>query len=230
VVGPKERARVILFHYFRIFFGEAQLHSGYDSYWHRLTEHCWYSLIALACAAVIALPLAFLTGHTGRGDAPIAGLAAIGRAMPSLGLLVLLAVKMGLNFDAVLIPLVALAVPPILLNTHEGIRGVDQATVDAARGMGMTPLQILLRVEVPAALPLILAGLRSASVQIVATATIAAVVSFGGFGRYVIDGLYEYDYAQVAGGALLVALLSVAVLLLFAGLARVLVSPGVRRQ
>jgi osmoprotectant transport system permease protein len=219
---------VILFHYFRIFFGESQIRSGYDSVWQRLIEHSWYSLVALACAAVIALPLAFLTGHTGRGDAPVAGLAAIGRAMPSLGLLVLLAVKVGLNFEAVLIPLVALAVPPILLNTHEGIRGVDQAIVDAARGVGMTPLQILLEVEIPAALPLILAGLRSASVQIVATATIAAVVSFGGFGRYVIDGLYEFDYAQVAGGALLVALLAVAVLLLFALLARVLVSPGVR--
>jgi osmoprotectant transport system permease protein len=214
----------------RTFFANPSFHSGYNSIWHRLQEHCWYSLVALLCAAAIALPLAFLTGHSGRGDGPVAALAAIGRAMPSLGLLVLLAVKLGLNFYAALIPLVALAVPPILLTTHEGLRAVERSVVDAARGMGMRPLQILFRVEIPSALPLILSGLRTAAVQIVATTTIAAVISFGGFGRYVVDGISEYDYNQVAGGAFLVASLSVVTLALFALLSRLLVSPGLRRR
>lgn len=220
-----------LFNDIRAFFGDPKFHSGYDGIGQRLTEHLWYSLIFLACAAVIALPLAFLTGHTGRGDGPISALAAVGRAMPSLGLIVLLAVKIGVfSFYAALIPLVALAVPPILLTTHEGIRAVDHSVVDAARGMGMRPMQILLRVEVPSALPLILSGLRTAAVQVVATTTIAAVISFGGLGRYVVDGLFEYDYNQVVGGAFLVTMLSLVTLALFALLSRLLVSPGLRRR
>jgi osmoprotectant transport system permease protein len=214
----------------RAFFHNPAFQHGYDSIWNRIAEHCWYSLIAFACAAAIALPLAFLTGHTGRGDGPVSAVAAVGRAMPSLGLLVLLAVKLGLNFYAALIPLVALAIPPILLTTHEGLRAVDRAVVDAARGMGMRPLQVLFRVEVPSALPLILSGLRTAAVQVVATATIAAVISFGGLGRYVVDGLYEYDYNQVVGGAFLVAVLSVLTLGFFALLNRLLISPGLRRR
>jgi osmoprotectant transport system permease protein len=214
----------------RAFFANPSFHSGYNSIWNRLAEHCLYTLIALLCAIAIALPLAFVTGHTGRGDAPVAALAAVGRAMPSLGLLVLLAVKLGLNFSAALIPLVALAVPPILLTTHEGLRAVDRSVVDAARGMGMSPLQVLFRVEVPSAMPLIISGLRSAAVQIVSTATIAALISFGGFGRYVVDGFSEFDYNQVAGGAFLVSSLSIFTLLLFALLSRLLVSPGLRRR
>ena len=129
-----------------------------------------------------------------------------------------------------MIPLVLLGIPPILLYTHAGIRGVDPAAVDAARGLGMTPWQTVWQVEVPAAMPLILAGLRGAAVQIVATATLAAVVSFGGFGRYIIDGLYQFDYEQVVGGAVLVAGLSLVTLLVFWLLDRLLVSPGLRVQ
>jgi osmoprotectant transport system permease protein len=218
-----------LIDFLRQFFSDPRFQNGYDGYWQRIGEHCWYSLIAFACAAAIALPLAFLTGHLGRGDGPIAALAAVGRAMPSLGLIVLLAVKIGVfSFYAALIPLVALAVPPILLTTHEGLRAVDRAVVDAARGMGMRPLQILLRVEIPSALPLILSGLRTAAVQVVATTTIAAVISFGGLGRYVVDGLSQYQYYQVVGGGFLVVMLSIATLLLFAVLSRLLVSPGLR--
>lgn len=220
-----------LIDYLRQFFSDPHFQSGYDGIWQRIAEHSWYSLIAFLCAAAIALPLAFTTGHLGRGDGPISALAAVGRAMPSLGLIVLLAVKIGVfNFNAALIPLVALAVPPILLTTHEGLRAVDRAVIDAARGMGMRPLQILFRVEIPSALPLILSGLRTAAVQVVATTTIAAVISFGGLGRYVVDGLSQYQYDQVVGGGFLVALLSVGTLLLFALLTRLLVSPGLRRN
>ena len=219
-----------LFTYLRQFFEDPAYHSGYDGIWTRLLEHCEYSLIALLIAAAIALPLAVLSGHSGRGDGVISVVAVVGRAMPSLGLLVLLTVEWGLSITITMIPLVLLGIPPILLYTHAGIKAVDPAAVDAARGLGMTPWQTIRQVELPAALPLILAGLRGAAVQIVATATLAAVVSFGGLGRYIIDGLYEYDYAQVVGGAVLVAGLSLVTLLVFWLLDRLLVSPGLRTR
>ena len=219
-----------IFNYLRQFFDDPAYHSGYDSIWTRLAEHCEYSVIALVIAAAIALPLAILSGHTGRGETVISAVAVIGRAMPSLGLLVLLTVEWGLSITITMIPLVLLGIPPILLYTHAGIRGVDPAAVDAARGLGMTPWQVVRQVEFPAALPLVLAGLRSSAVQIVATATLAAVVSFGGLGRYIIDGLYQYDYAQVVGGAVLVALLSLVTLGVFWLLGRLLVSPGLRTR
>ena len=219
-----------IFNYLRQFFDDPAYHSGYDSIWTRLAQHCEYSLVALVIAAAIALPLSILSGHTGRGETLISAVAVIGRAMPSLGLLVLLTVEWGLSITITMIPLVLLGIPPILLYTHAGIRGVDPAAVDAARGLGMNPWQVVRQVEVPAALPLILAGLRSSAVQIVATATLAAVVSFGGLGRYIIDGLYQYDYAQVVGGAVLVALLSLVTLGVFWLLGRLLVSPGLRSR
>jgi osmoprotectant transport system permease protein len=219
-----------IFTYLRQFFDNPAYHSGYDSIWTRLVEHCEYSAVALLIAIVIAFPLAILSGHTGRGDNAISIVAVVGRALPSLGLLVLLAAELGLSLSVTMIPLVLLGIPPILLYTHAGIRAVDPAAVDAARGLGMTPWQLVRQVEIPAALPLILAGLRAAAIQIVATATLAAVVSFGGFGRYIIDGLYQYDYAQVVGGAVLVALLSLATLCVFWLLDRLLVSPGLRTR
>ena len=219
-----------LLNYLRQFFDDPAYRYGYDGIWTRLLEHCEYSLIALVIAAAIALPLAILSGHSGRGDGVISMVAVIGRAMPSLGLLVLLAVELQISLTVTMIPLVLLGIPPILLYTHAGIRAVDPAAVDAARGLGMTPWQTVHQVEIPAALPLILAGLRGAAVQIVATATLAAVVSFGGLGRYIIDGLYQFDYAQVVGGAVLVALLSLATLLVFWILDRLLVSPGLRTR
>jgi osmoprotectant transport system permease protein len=130
----------------------------------------------------------------------------------------------------VMIPLVVLAIPPILVTTYEAMRSVDPAPVDAARGMGMAETAVLFRVELPVALPLILSGLRSAAIQIVSTATIAAYVSFGGLGRYIIDGLYQRDYEKVVGGATLGAGLALATLGLFWAVARVSVSPGVRRR
>lgn len=207
--------------------------SGPGGVWARLVEHLWYTFLSLAIALVIALPLGALIGHTGRFTGLVSGVANALRALPSLGLLILLALW-GLNSlkgpAALLAPaiavLVILAVPPILSNTYAGIANVDPAARDAARGMGMTGTQVLLRVELPVALPLIMSGLRSAFLQVVATATIAAVVSLGGFGRYLIDGLAQQNYSMMAAGAFLVALLAVIGDRILAIIGHFLVSPG----
>ncbi|MEW2493589.1 ABC transporter permease [Streptomyces nodosus] len=219
-----------VFHFGSLFFGDHAHWHGYDGIPTRLTEHILYSLMALAIAAAIGLPVGLVTGHTGRGGNALALIATAARALPSFGLLVLMFVLLGLGLTPVMIPLVVLAVPPILVTTYEAVRSVDPSPVDAARGMGMTEQRILLQVEVPVALPLILGGLRSAAIQIVSTATIAAYVSFGGLGRYIVDGLYQHDYSKVVGGATLVALLALVTLVVFWALARVAVSAGVRRS
>ncbi|MDI9830500.1 ABC transporter permease [Streptomyces sp. KAU_LT] len=211
------------------FFSDSAHWQGYDGIPVRLGEHIQYTLMALGIAAAIGLPVGLLTGHTGRGGNVLALIATSGRALPSFGLMVLMFILLGLGMAPVMIPLVVLAVPPILVTTNEAMRSLDPAPVDAARGMGMGEAQVLFRVELPTALPLILSGLRSAAIQIVSTATIAAYVSFGGLGRYIVDGLYQRDYEKVVGGATLVAGLAVATLLVFWAVARLAVSRGVRR-
>lgn len=217
-----------LLHYLADFFGSAANWSGPGGIPARMLEHFGYTLLAFVTATVIALPLGLWTGHTGRGGLLVTLTANAARALPTFGLLVLLVVLYGIGIVPVLVPLVALAIPPILLNAYEGIRGVDPAVTDAARGMGMTGPQTLARAQLPVALPLILVGLRTGAVQIVATATIAAAVSFGGVGRPIVDGLARSDYSLVVGGAALAAICSMFVLAVFALLGRVLVSPGVR--
>ncbi|PZT68245.1 ABC transporter permease [Streptomyces sp. SW4] len=212
------------------FFGDPAHWQGYDGIPHRVLEHVQYALLALALAAAVGLPAGLLTGHTGRGGNALAFVATAARALPSFGLLVLMAVLLGIGLLPVMIPLVVLAVPPILVTTYEAVRSVDPSPVDAARGMGMTETRILFQVELPVALPLILSGLRSAAIQIVSTATIAAYVSLGGVGRYIIDGLYQRDYEKVVGGATLVAALALATLAVFWAAGRLAVSPGVRRR
>ncbi|MGV9646251.1 ABC transporter permease [Streptomyces sp. NPDC003514] len=211
------------------FFSDSAHWHGYDGIPVRLGEHVQYTLMALGVAAAIGLPVGLLTGHTGRGGNVLALIATSGRSLPSFGLMVLMFILLGLGMAPVMIPLVVLAVPPILVTTNEAMRSLDPAPVDAARGMGMGEAQVLFRVELPTALPLILSGLRSAAIQIVSTATIAAYVSFGGLGRYIVDGLYQRDYEKVVGGATLVAGLAVATLLVFWAVARLAVSRGVRR-
>ena len=152
------------------------------------------------------------------------------RAIPTLGLLILLAVNLGFSPLTWLLPLVVLAVPPILVNAYEGVAGVAPGVKDAARGMGMTPWQQVTRVEVPNALPLILTGLRTAAIFVVATATIAAYIGLGGLGRFIIDGLASDQYGPVAGGALLVVILAVLVLALFAGVSRLVIPGGLRKR
>ncbi|MEY9847709.1 ABC transporter permease [Streptacidiphilus sp. MAP5-3] len=219
-----------IFGFAQQFFDDPSRWTGPDGIPTRLAEHVEYSLLALAIAMLIALPVGLVTGHTGRGGNALAALATAARALPSFGLLVLLTLLMGLGLIPVMVPLVALAVPPILVTTYEAMRGVDPSLVDAAKGMGMSRSRVLWQVELPVALPLILSGIRSAAIQIVSTATIAAYVSFGGLGRYIVDGLSQLRYEKVVGGAILVAGLALVTLGLFWALGRVLVSPGVRRS
>ncbi|WP_031486913.1 ABC transporter permease [Streptomyces bicolor] len=212
------------------FFNDSAHWQGYDGIPTRVAEHVQYTLMALAIAAAVGLPVGLLTGHTGRGGNTLALIATSARALPSFGLMVLMFILLGLGMAPVMIPLVVLAVPPILVTTYEAMRSVDPAPVDAARGMGMGEAGVLFRVELPMALPLIFSGLRSAAIQIVSTATIAAYVSFGGLGRYIIDGLYQRDYEKVVGGATLVAAMALTTLAVFWAVGRITVSPGVRRR
>ncbi|WP_046732639.1 ABC transporter permease [Streptomyces humi] len=212
------------------FFSDSSHWHGYDGIPARVWEHIQYSLEALGYAALIGLPVGLVTGHYGRGGNTLALIATAGRALPSFGLLVLMFIWLGFGLLPVMIPLVILAVPPILVTTYEALRSVDPSPVDAARGMGMTESRILFQVELPVALPLILSGLRSAAIQIVSTATIAAYVSLGGLGRYIIDGLYQKNYEKVVGGATLVAAMALVTLGIFWAVARLTVSPGVRRS
>ena len=212
------------------FFSDSAHWHGYDGIPARVGEHIHYTLEALALAAAIGLPIGLVTGHYGRGGNALSLIATAGRALPSFGLLVLMTTLLGFGMLPVMIPLVILAVPPILVTTYEAMRSVDPSPVDAARGLGMHETRILFQVELPVALPLILSGLRSAAIQIVSTATIAAYVSLGGLGRYIVDGLYQRNYEKVVGGATLVAVLALVTLALFWAVARVAVSPGVRRS
>ena len=201
----------------------------------RIWEHLRYSLIAVAIALIIALPLGVLIGHTRRGTFLVTAANAI-RALPTLGLLIYFVVLIsphihGKGDAAYLIPteivLVVLAIPSILSNTYAGIQSVEPEVRDAARGMGMMGRQVAFQVELPNALPLIISGIRSAMLQVIATATIAAYVSLGGLGRFIIDGQSQHDYTQMASGAVLVALLALVIDLVLAFVQRYAVSPGV---
>jgi osmoprotectant transport system permease protein len=184
---------------------------GVDGVPHRLLEHLAISGKAVAVAVVIALPIGLLLGHLGRGGFVAVNVANIGRAIPSLAILVYAALVLGIGSGPAVVALIALAVPPILTNTYVGMRGVDADVRESARGMGMTGWQLLRRVEAPLALPLIMAGLRTAAVQVVATATLAAIIAGGGLGRLVVDGIAQNDRPQLFAGALLVAGLSLLV-------------------
>jgi len=196
----------------------------------RILEQLGYSALSLLIATVIALPLGVAIGHTGRGAFLAVSLTSAWRSIPTLGLLVLLVVALGFSAFTWLIPLVVLGIPPILVNSYEGVAGVDPGLRDAAAGVGMTRWQQVLQVEVPVALPLIIVGLRTAAIFIVSTSTIAAYIGLGGLGRYIFDGLANNNYGEVAGGAVLVVLLALAVLLLSALVRRLAVPAGLRAQ
>jgi osmoprotectant transport system permease protein len=195
----------------------------------RILEHLGYTGLAVLLGLVIALPIGALIGHTGKAGF-LVGAANGLRAIPELGLLILLVLLMGIGLLPVTLALIVLAIPPILAGTYSGIRNVDHSVVDAARGMGMREGKILWSVELPNALPLILGGVRTAALQVLATATIAAYVSLGGLGRYVIDGLYIRDFSQALGGTYVIAALALVVEGLLIGLQRLVVSRGLRRN
>jgi osmoprotectant transport system permease protein len=204
--------------------------SGPDGIPIRVLQHLEYTVLSLLIAAAIALPIGMLIGHFNRGGFAAINTANVWRAIPTLGLLILMVVLLGFSPLTWLIPLVVLAIPAILVNTYEGIAGVDPDLKDAARGMGMTQWQVLWRVEVPVAIPLIMLGLRTAAIFVVATATIAAEIGLGGLGRYIIDGLAANNYGEVAGGAAVIVVLALAVQVIFVGLRRLAVPAGLRAQ
>lgn len=174
----------------------------------RLGEHLLMSAGAILAAAVIALPIGILLGHYGRGGGLAINVSNIGRAVPSFAILVIAVQVVGIGARPAFIALVALGAPPILTNTYVGLREVNKDLREAARGLGMTGGQVLRRVELPLAMPLIMSGIRTSAVQVVATATLAAAVAWGGLGRYIIDGFSTQDKVQVFAGAVLVGLVA----------------------
>ncbi|WP_112234413.1 ABC transporter permease [Kocuria sp. BT304] len=194
----------------------------------RLLEHAGYSALTMAIALVIAVPLGLWVGHTGRGGGAVVGLAGALRSLPTLGLLTLFTLLMGLGLMPPILALVLLAVPPILSGTYSGIAAVSPSLVDAARAMGMTESQTLFRVEIPVALPVILGGIRNAALQVLATVTIVAYINLGGLGRYLIDGLAVRDYSRMLASVVLVAVLALAADAVLALTQRLVTSPGLR--
>src|SRR5918994_1794038 len=178
----------------------------------RLLEHLWLTFVSVAIACVVAIPVALWLGHIGRGGTLAINISNAGRAVPTFAVLALLFLTaLGLSIWSTIIALVLFAIPPILTNTYVGMREVDRDAVDAARGMGMSGGQLLGKVELPLAMPLLMNGVRLAAVQVIATATIAALVAGGGLGRIITSGFGRQDLPQVIGGAILVALLALAV-------------------
>jgi osmoprotectant transport system permease protein len=195
----------------------------------RLLEHVGMSAAATLASAAVALPVGVLLGHRGRGGTLAINVSNVGRAVPSFAVLVFALELFGIGAAPAFIALVALGVPPIVTNSYVGLREVDPDVREAARGMGLNGAQILFGVELPLALPLIMAGVRTTTVNIVATATLAALVAWGGLGRYIIDGFAQQDYPQVFAGALLVALLAMVTELSLAGLQYLVTPEGLRR-
>jgi osmoprotectant transport system permease protein len=194
-----------------------------------LGEHLRISAFAVLAAAVIAVPVGMLLGHTGRGGGFTVALSNVSRAIPTLALLTIFAVTpIGFGPRATTIALAVFAVPPILTNTYVGFRGVDRDVVEAARAMGMDGRQVVVRAELPLAAPLLMTGVRTAAVQVVATATLAALVAGGGLGRIITLGFRQQDYGAVLAGAILVAVLAVLTELVLAGVSWAL-TPGQKR-
>ncbi|MEY2478899.1 MAG: osmoprotectant transport system permease protein [Actinomycetota bacterium] len=200
---------------------------GADGIPHRLTEHLLMSGAAVLAALVLALPAGVVLGHLRRGGVAIVNLANVGRAIPSFALLVLAYFVFGIGPEPVFLTLLALGIPPIVTNAYVGVSEVDADAREVARGMGMTGGQVLRHVEIPLALPLVMAGVRTAGVQVVATATLGAVIAWGGLGRYIVDGFAQQDNVKIFCGALLVAGLSVGVEIGLAFLQRLTLSPGI---
>jgi osmoprotectant transport system permease protein len=201
----------------------------------RLWEHVSLSVVAIAAAIVIALPIGLWIGHTGRGAAGVIAVTNIGRAVPSVGwlgivfpLTLVLLGRNGIGFVPAAIALTALAIPPIVTNTFAGMREVDADLVEAGRGMGMREMEVVRRVEVPVAMPVILAGIRVSAVQVVATATLAAIVGGGTLGHFIVQGIFTRDLDRVVGAAILVALLAILTEMIFSFIERRAVSPGLR--
>lgn len=217
-------------------FTDAANWTGADGIPSQLGYQLLYTAIALAIALAIAVPLGIVIGYTGKGERLVVGSANALRALPTLGLLVLLFLIISpvvagqlVYVIPTIVVLVLLAVPPILTGTYTGIQGADPGAVGAARAMGYTKSQILRHVQLPCALPLLLSGIRSSTLQVVSTATVASYLGLQGLGRYIIDGRAQGDFFQMAGGAILVAALAFGLEIAFTLIGTLVVSPGLRR-
>lgn len=199
----------------------------------RILEHLGYSLLATGIAAVIGIVAGAVIGHTGKGDNIVLGLSGVLRAMPSLGLLTFLALVIPAGVTLPLIPativLVILAVPPILAATSSGFRAIDRATIDAAYAMGHSTRQVVGEVEFPLAMPVLLGGVRSAWLQVLATATVAAYLGLGGLGRFLLDALAVRDYGMMLGAAVVVAVLALVTDAILLGVVKLASMRGGRR-
>ncbi|WP_423917518.1 ABC transporter permease [Frigoribacterium sp. 2-23] len=204
--------------------------SGEDGIPARVGEHLLYTLVAVLIASAIAVPIGFAIGHIGRGRALAVGAAGAARALPTLGILLLIGLGVGIGITAPMISFVILAIPSILAGAYSGFEAVDRATIDSARAVGMSEWQIVTKVELPLGLPLLIGGIRAASLQVVATATLASVVGAGGLGTYIFRGLRSNNYALMLAGSLLVVIIAIVLEIVFSLLQRVVVPAGVRAQ
>ncbi|TFB51994.1 ABC transporter permease [Cryobacterium tagatosivorans] len=193
----------------------------------RLLEHLVFTLVTILMASALAVPLGFLIGHTGRGRGLAVAVSGGLRALPTLGLLTLVALWVGIGLEAPYVALTVLAIPPVLAGAYTGFEAIDRTTIDAARSVGMSEWQIVRKVEIPLGLPLLIGGLRSGTLQVVATATLAAYVADFGLGRFLFTGLKTRDYAEMLGGSILVILLALALEGIFSVIDRVVLPRGV---
>lgn len=186
--------------------------------------------VSILLAIIIGVVLGVLVSRQPAAAFLAINISGLMRAIPVIAFLAAVIPYLGIGFVPALVALTILGVPPILLNTYTGIRGIDPATIDAARGMGMTPWQIIYRIQAPLVLPIIAAGVRTSAVQIVATATLAAVIGAGGYGEYILSGLYQQDVVQILAGAIPVAILALLVEFILGQLQRYLTPPGLLSQ
>ena len=205
---------------------------GVDGVPNRTWEHIQMTVFSTGVAAIVAIPPAVALAHRRMGAVLVVAAVNIGRAVPSFAIVAIflpisIRLGLGLGFWPTFLALFFLAVPPMFSNTYTGIAGVEPALVEASRGMGMTERQIMMRIETPMAMPIIIAGVRVAVVQVIATATLGALVAWGGLGRYIIDGFSVQDLAEVAAGGILVALLAVGAEIAFSALERRVTPRGV---
>ncbi|RXZ71269.1 ABC transporter permease [Agromyces albus] len=202
--------------------------SGSGSIPQRIGEHVWISLVVLLIASAIALPVGAIIGHSGRGREVAIRVSGGLRALPTLGVLTLFGLWIGIGLSAPILALVILAIPPLLAGAYAGFESVDRHTIDAARAVGMRESQIVGKVELPLGMPILVGGIRSATLQIIATATLAAFIADAGLGRFIFEGLKIRDYGEMLGGSILVIILALVVDGCFAVTQRLVVPAGVR--
>jgi osmoprotectant transport system permease protein len=193
-----------------------------------LLTHVQLSVFALLIAIAIAIPVALAVRNTPLGAAVAINAGNVGRAVPSLAILALALPFLGFGFAPALLALTLLAIPPILINASTGLREVNREVVDAARGMGLSETQILSRIQLPIAAPVIFAGIRTSAVQVVASATLATFIGGGGLGELIVEGLQRSDTAVLLAGSFVIALLAIATEVIFGGLERSFTPKGLR--